>query len=104
MGYFTEFNQTGVVTNPSNDNTNDTITYPSTANVSMHIIRQDPSEQSILGEQVSTHETNVDGDVTASIKQGAKIVWASKNYKVVNEPEYLPLVKKTKILLIRIHS
>jgi len=102
MGLFPAYNQTATITNPVDSSGDDMITYPSSTTREWHIIRQSVTEQSVLGEEISTHEVNDDGDVTSTISKSAKVIWDSKEFKIVNRPEYLPLIKKTKILLIQI--
>lgn len=103
MGLFTEFNQNGSIYHLNDDNTKDVQTYSTNADatIAMHIIRLDAMEQSVEDNVVSTHETNLDGDQTAVVFKRDKVVWKNQTFLVVNEPEYLPLIQKTKVRLIR---
>lgn len=101
MGYFPEFEVSADIFNPVDNDDNDTISYPVSADLTLdlHIIRYSTNEVNIAGEEIAEFEANPNGDRTSTIKKNAKVVQGSKSYLVVSEPDYKPLAGVTKMLL-----
>lgn len=108
MGLFPEYEKTGSIYNPTNDPDADTIGYPDedspSSTLSLHIIRLGAREQEVYDDVFSSHEANPDGNQEAVVKKSAFIKWDGKWFKVINFPEYLEHMQKTKIALMRIEK
>lgn len=108
MGLFPEYEVTIEVRNPLDNNSNDTITYPTLASLTFkgHIIQSRISEINILNEEIADLEVNPTGDYSATIKKNAKLSVNGNDYKVVNNPEdsYKRLMNVTKLQIRKVNN
>jgi len=109
MGLYPEYEKTASVYHQNVDANTRKVTYPGTASFTdlLHIIRIPANEINVSDEIITTHEANPNGDRTTGTNpymRGDKVVWNGKNYKLVDDPEYLPHMNVTKLRFIRIDN
>jgi hypothetical protein len=97
MGFFEEYEQSYTISNPVDNSNNDTVTYPTSFELSLHIIRPNNSEANVLGDEIADFVANPTGDLTSTIKKNASIVGNGRTYQVINIPEYRPLTNVTSL-------
>jgi hypothetical protein len=103
MGLFSEYEKPGYIYNKDDIPASDEQNYPETADhtVNLHMIRLGTREQEIFDNIIATYEANPNGDVTDKIFKSSWVNHGGKWFKVVNEPEYLPHMKVTKIYFVK---
>lgn len=105
MSLFRGFEKTGSVFKPTDSNTTKRSSYPSTASftIDIFIINRTAEGSMLMGDEIGDYIANVRADQTSAdtIEKGDKIVVDNKVYFVKNDPKYISLFNKYKMLLAK---